>query len=110
MNTWRVYGSFTASASAGVKTARKPAGRPRPCDVFRRGRPPFQSGTGVPQREKEAAVMIRDRKDNQTDVATARTLLDVLVAQDRRCSFLLQTPVRFSDDPPPKGSSARAEE
>jgi len=54
--------------------------------------------------------MIRDRKDNQTDVATARTLLDVLVAQDRRCSFLLQTPVRFSDDPPPKGSSARAEE
>lgn len=54
--------------------------------------------------------MTRDRKDNQPDDATARTLLDVLVAQDRRCTFLLQTPVRSSDDPPPKGSSVRAEE
>ncbi len=51
-----------------------------------------------------------DRKDHQPDAATARTLLDVLVAQDRRCSFLLQTPVRNSDGPPPKGFSVRTEE
>lgn len=57
------------------------------------------------------AVTREKRAERKPDESRARGLIDALIAHDRRCSFLLETPVRVTTDrPPPKGPVARTEE
>ena len=52
-----------------------------------------------------------ERPEPQAEERRPRGLIDALVAQDRRYSFLLEIPVRGTTDrPPPNGAVVRTEE